>query len=93
MASKPNLINPPRNGVSSRATGSVTLADVAKIAGVSPITVSRVVNRPELVTPDTLAHVQQVIERTGYVTEATANANLVLSLQSKKPATDAPHGP
>ena len=67
MSSKPDLIKPRRNGTSSRATGSVTLADVAKIAGVSPITVSRVVNRPELVTPDTLAHVQQIIERTGYV--------------------------
>src|SRR3954468_4419394 len=52
---------------STRATGSVTLADVARIAGVSPITVSRVVNHPELVTADTLAQVQQVIERTGYV--------------------------
>ncbi|MCC6192948.1 MAG: LacI family DNA-binding transcriptional regulator, partial [Burkholderiales bacterium] len=58
---------PRRPGASSRATGSVTLADVAKLAGVSPITVSRVVNRPELVTADTLAHVQQVIDRTGYV--------------------------
>ncbi len=68
MASKPNTnIKPRRNGTSTRATGSVTLADVAKIAGVSPITVSRVVNRPELVTADTLAHVQQVIDRTGYV--------------------------
>ena len=45
---------------STRSTGSVTLADVAKLAGVSPITVSRVVNRPELVTADTLAHVQQM---------------------------------
>ena len=52
---------------SPRATGSVTLADVARLAGVSPITVSRVVNHPELVTPDTAAHVQAVIERTGYV--------------------------
>ena len=58
---------PRRQAPSSRATGSVTLADVAKLAGVSPITVSRVVNRPELVTADTLAHVQQVIDRTGYV--------------------------
>lgn len=56
-----------RRARSPRATGSVTLADVARLAGVSPITVSRVVNRPELVTPDTLAHVQAVIERTGYV--------------------------
>jgi LacI family gluconate utilization system Gnt-I transcriptional repressor len=45
----------------------VTLSDVAKIAGVSPITVSRVLNRPELVRPDTVAHVQRVIARTGYV--------------------------
>jgi LacI family gluconate utilization system Gnt-I transcriptional repressor len=45
----------------------VTLTDVAKLAGVSPITVSRVLNRPELVTPDTLKLVQEVIARTGYV--------------------------
>ena len=66
MASKPDF-KPRKSGISTRSTGSVTLADVAKLAGVSPITVSRVVNRPELVTADTLAHVQQVIERTGYV--------------------------
>ncbi len=52
---------------SARSTGNVTLADVATLAGVSPITVSRVVNRPELVTPETLEHVRRVIERTGYV--------------------------
>lgn len=51
----------------SRATDSVTLTDVAKIAGVSPITVSRVVNRPDLVRPATVEHVQRVIARTGYV--------------------------
>src|SRR5689334_17746127 len=53
-----------RNG--SRASGNVTLADVAKLAGVSPITVSRVLNRPELVTSATIVQVQEVIERTGY---------------------------
>jgi LacI family gluconate utilization system Gnt-I transcriptional repressor len=45
----------------------VTLEDVARIAGVSAITVSRVVNRPELVAPATVAHVQRAIARTGYV--------------------------
>jgi len=45
----------------------VTLKDVAKLAGVSPITVSRVLNRPEMVTPGTRELVRQVIERTGYV--------------------------
>jgi len=56
-----------RSPRASRATGNVTLADVAKIAGVSAITVSRAVNRPELVTPATLAHVREVVERVGYV--------------------------
>jgi LacI family gluconate utilization system Gnt-I transcriptional repressor len=59
-----NALKKERNG--SRASGNVTLADVAKLAGVSPITVSRVLNRPELVTATTLEQVQQVIERTGY---------------------------
>lgn len=45
----------------------VTLKDVAKLAGVSPITVSRALNRPDLVAPDTLAAVRQMVERTGYV--------------------------
>jgi len=45
----------------------VTLKDVAKLAGVSPITVSRVLNRPEMVTPGTRERVRQVVERTGYV--------------------------
>jgi len=45
----------------------VTLKDVAKLAGVSPITVSRVLNRPEMVIPGTRERVRQVIERTGYV--------------------------
>ncbi len=45
----------------------MTLKDVARIAGVSPITVSRVLNRPEIVAPATLQAVRQVIDRTGYV--------------------------
>ncbi|MDR3436492.1 LacI family DNA-binding transcriptional regulator [Telmatospirillum sp.] len=52
---------------STRSTGSVTLGDVAKLAGVSPITVSRALNHPELVTPETLETVRQAIAETGYV--------------------------
>jgi len=37
------------------------------MAGVSPITVSRVLNRPEMVAPGTLEHVRGVVDRTGYV--------------------------
>lgn len=40
---------------------------MAKLAGVSPITVSRVFNQPEIVASGTLEHVRRVIERTGYV--------------------------
>ena len=54
-------------GISSRATGSVTLDDVAKLAGVSPITVSRAVNQPGKVAAKTLEKVNQAIARTGYV--------------------------
>ncbi len=45
----------------------MTLKDVAKLAGVSPITVSRVLNRPEIVATGTAERVREVIERTGYV--------------------------
>jgi LacI family gluconate utilization system Gnt-I transcriptional repressor len=45
----------------------VTLIDVAKAAGVSPITVSRALNEPQLVKPATLAKVQEAVKRTGYV--------------------------
>jgi LacI family gluconate utilization system Gnt-I transcriptional repressor len=51
----------------NRSTGSITLEDVAKLAGVSPITVSRVINHPEKVAQLTIDKVQQAIERTGYV--------------------------
>jgi LacI family gluconate utilization system Gnt-I transcriptional repressor len=56
-----------RRSALPRATTSVTLGDVAKLAGVSPMTVSRALNHPELVSPETLERVLQVIERTGYV--------------------------
>lgn len=44
-----------------------TLIDVAKVAGVSPITVSRALNQPHLVRPNTLAKVQAAVQETGYV--------------------------
>jgi LacI family gluconate utilization system Gnt-I transcriptional repressor len=50
-----------------RGSGGLTLADVARIAGVSPITVSRALNTPLQVAPDTLARVQAAVARTGYV--------------------------
>lgn len=47
--------------------GNVTVADVAKLAGVSAMTVSRVFNRPEQVPPATVAKVRAAIDAIGYV--------------------------
>ena len=43
-----------------------TLATVAEAAGVSRQTVSNALNSPDLLRPDTLARVQEAIERLGY---------------------------
>jgi LacI family gluconate utilization system Gnt-I transcriptional repressor len=51
-----------------------TLADVAKVAGVSPITVSRALNQPHLVRPNTVARVQAAVQQTGYVKNMMAGA-------------------
>ncbi|WP_235695852.1 LacI family DNA-binding transcriptional regulator [Agrobacterium larrymoorei] len=48
-------------------SGPVTLADIAKLAGVSPVTVSRAINTPHMVKPRTLEAIEHVIARTGYV--------------------------
>nr|WP_288498572.1 LacI family DNA-binding transcriptional regulator [uncultured Pseudomonas sp.] len=44
-----------------------TLADVAKVAGVSPITVSRTLNRPEIVRAELREKVFRAVQLTGYV--------------------------
>lgn len=50
-----------------RHSTTITLENVAKIAGVSAITVSRAINTPDKVAPDTLKKVREVIDTTGYV--------------------------
>jgi LacI family gluconate utilization system Gnt-I transcriptional repressor len=45
---------------------TATLNDVARVAGVSPITVSRALNQPKLVRPGTLAKIQAAVRETGY---------------------------
>jgi LacI family gluconate utilization system Gnt-I transcriptional repressor len=52
---------------SRRSSGSITLVDVARLAGVSAITVSRALNTPDRVSPETLAQVRDAVARTGYV--------------------------
>ncbi|HET7791809.1 MAG TPA: LacI family DNA-binding transcriptional regulator [Rhizobacter sp.] len=50
-----------------RGGGGITLGDVARLAGVSPITASRALNTPEQVAKETLARVTDAVARTGYV--------------------------
>ena len=50
-----------------RGSGGVTINDVAKLAGVSAITVSRALNMPAQVSPLTLAKVREAVSSTGYV--------------------------
>lgn len=46
---------------------AVTLTDVARLAGVAPMTVSRYLNQPEAVREATRLKVRRAIEQTGYV--------------------------
>lgn len=60
-------------------TSKPTMRDVARIAGVSTMTVSRVLAQPDLVADVTRARVTQVVEDLGYVPDLIAS-----SLSSKK---------
>jgi DNA-binding LacI/PurR family transcriptional regulator len=51
---------------------NVTIYDVAKRAGVSTATVSRVLNSPDRVTEETRAHVLSVIDELGFVPKVEA---------------------
>ena len=51
----------------------MTIRDVAEQAGVSLGTASNVLNRPDIVAPDTLARVLEVIERIGFVRSSAAH--------------------
>ncbi|MFE6970291.1 LacI family DNA-binding transcriptional regulator [Isoptericola sp. NPDC057653] len=60
----------PRRG----APRAVTIADVAREAGVSGATVSRAINDSDLVTAETKRLVQEAIVRTGFVVNARGRA-------------------
>lgn len=57
----------PSNSTDRSAASRVTVKEVAARAGVSAMTVSRVVNAPESVSPELRAQVQQVIDELGYI--------------------------
>lgn len=57
-----------------RKTGQPTINDVARIAGVSKKTVSRVINRSPLLNEDTRRRVEEVIGGLGYIPNPQARA-------------------
>lgn len=65
-------ITPPRRA--RRRNGGVTLHDVAKLAGVAPITASRALNMPGQVSKEVLARVTDANARTGYVPNRLAGS-------------------
>lgn len=58
----------------SRSSANVTLRDVARFAGVSSATVSRMMNRPEAVSGDTRERITAAINHLGWVPHAAARA-------------------
>lgn len=58
----------------SRSTGRITLADVARLAGVSPITVSRALRGERAVDPELIARVQAAVSKLGYLPNPAARA-------------------
>lgn len=59
-------------GKNRRASGKITLADVAKLAGVGQMTVSRALRTPEQVSQALREKIQQAVEILGYVPNAAA---------------------
>jgi LacI family gluconate utilization system Gnt-I transcriptional repressor len=57
-----------------RATGRVTLSDVAQAAGVSPITVSRALRGERAVDPALVERVREAARTLGYVPDPAARA-------------------
>ena len=56
------------------ARARIGLGDVARLAGVSPITVSRAFRQPERVAPPTRQRVAEAIDATGYVPDLVASS-------------------
>lgn len=61
-----------QKGKHRRSSGKVTLADVAKLAGVGQMTVSRALRMPELVSETLREKIQRAVETLGYVPNSAA---------------------
>lgn len=72
MAKKPGTKSATHDVSQPKKASSLTLIDVAKIAGVSPITVSRALHRPEVVSKQAREKVLEAVRVTGYVSNMLA---------------------
>ncbi|MGN6100176.1 MAG: LacI family DNA-binding transcriptional regulator [Devosia sp.] len=61
-------------GSGKRPLGRLGVREIAKRAGVAPMTVSRVLSNPEMVSPGTRARVLEAIEAAGYVPSRIASS-------------------
>lgn len=75
-------MNKKATGSGRRQHANVTVNDVARLAGVSPMTVSRVVNKEDNVRPSTREAVEKAIKQLGYRPNKAAR-----SLASANPIT------
>lgn len=78
MTKTPTEIAPPAAGAAPRRarknTGRVTLSDLARLTGVTKVTVSRALNNPELVSAETLERVREAVRQTGYTPDLIAGS-------------------
>lgn len=63
-----------QTGPSSRSTGRATLAEVAELAGVSPITVSRALKNPGQVSDKLKNKIHQAVATLGYIPNQAARS-------------------
>ena len=62
------------SAVDNDGSGKTTINDIARLAGVSKKTVSRVINRSALLNADTRQSIEAIIRETGYVPNPQARA-------------------
>ena len=57
-----------------RGSGGITLRELAQMVGVTKVTISRALNTPERVSPETLQKIQEAVRKTGYVPNLVAGS-------------------
>ncbi|KEA65688.1 Transcriptional regulator, LacI family [Marinobacterium lacunae] len=81
MSESKNKFNKDMPSARRNQASGATLIDVAKVAGVSPITVSRALNRPDQVSEKAREKVRRAVEQVGYIPNMLAGG--LASRQSK----------